>query len=69
MPKKSIKKTIKKKIINRSNDDGIVTAKKTTKGYAQGKLRAVYYEVYVGGNLLNLERKESIELLNTSLTK
>lgn len=61
MPKKSIKKTIKKKIINRSNDDGIVTAKKTTKGYAQGKLRAVYYEVYVGGNLLNLDRKECIE--------
>ena len=63
MPKKKtiVKKKTTKNITYKSNGDGIVTTKKKTKGYKQGELRAVYYEVYIGGNLLNLERKECIK--------
>ena len=74
MPKKSTKKkTITKKkstkkITYRNTGNGVVNAKKTTKGYKQGVLRAVYYEVYIGGKLLTLDRKECIQKVTITET-
>ena len=74
MPKKSTKKkTITKKkttkrVVNKKYSSGIINAKKTTKGYKQGVLRAVYYEVYIGGKLLTLDRKECIQKVTITET-
>ena len=59
--KTTTKKKPTKKITYKNTSDGIYVSSSKTKGYNQGELRAIYYEVYVGGNLLDLDRKECIE--------
>lgn len=57
-----------KKIRYKNTGNGIVKSKETTKSYNQGELRAVYYEIYIGGNFLNLDRKECIEKITIKET-
>ena len=53
--------TIKKKTKKR-------TRKKTLKGYKQGIVRAMYYDVWISGKKLSLSRKECIEQITIKET-
>ena len=67
MAKKSTKRktTHKKKSTKKvTYSNGIVNAKKTSKGYKQEVLRSIHYDVYIGGKLLGLDRKECIEKIS-----
>ena len=66
--KKSTKKKKSTKIKYRSTGDGIINSKSTTRGYSQGDVRAVYYEVHIGGIKLGLDRMECIEKITIKET-
>ena len=58
------KSTTKKKTVN----DGIVKSKTTTKDYKVGSVLSIYYEIWIGGNLLSIDRKECIEKITIKET-
>lgn len=59
--KTATKKKTNKRIRYKNTGNGIVSTNKSTKGYNQEELRAIYYEVFIGGTPLDLGLKECIE--------